>query len=244
MALRICAPGKTEYGRSVQDHCHTVRNEGMVLGQKYAYATAALMVGIAGYIQLLGIERALLARRVMEQSEHVLLAGPGASAFARSVGIAASKVYDRRGLVARSAQALLVAKRVLGGLQLMDVHRAARIGDAGHGGQSKLGGERAILGFVIRRVANRLANFFKTIARCSWSSAASRRVIVGDSLSRVWAAAKPSLISRTSSRPRSPSGIFIARGYFESLPGELSESGLIDGASHFMICLICISLHR
>jgi acyl-CoA thioesterase len=31
--------------------------------------------------------------------------GPG------SVGIAASKVYDRRGLVARSAQALLVAKR-------------------------------------------------------------------------------------------------------------------------------------
>jgi ABC-type transport system involved in cytochrome c biogenesis permease subunit len=36
-------------------------NEGIVLGQKYAYATAALMVGIAGYIQLLGIERAILA---------------------------------------------------------------------------------------------------------------------------------------------------------------------------------------
>ena len=36
-------------------------NEGIVLGQKYAYATAALMAGIAGYIQLLGIERALLA---------------------------------------------------------------------------------------------------------------------------------------------------------------------------------------
>ena len=36
-------------------------NEGIVLGQKYAYATAALMVGIAGYIQLLGVERAILA---------------------------------------------------------------------------------------------------------------------------------------------------------------------------------------
>ena len=36
-------------------------NEGVVLGQKYAYATAALMVGIAGYIQFLGIERAILA---------------------------------------------------------------------------------------------------------------------------------------------------------------------------------------
>ena len=34
---------------------------GIVLGQKYAYATAALLVGIASYIQLLGIERALLA---------------------------------------------------------------------------------------------------------------------------------------------------------------------------------------
>ena len=31
----------------------------------------------------------ILARRVMERSEHVLLAGPGASAFARSVGIPA-----------------------------------------------------------------------------------------------------------------------------------------------------------
>ena len=36
-------------------------NQGVVLGQKYAYATAALLVGIASYIQLLGIERALLA---------------------------------------------------------------------------------------------------------------------------------------------------------------------------------------
>jgi ABC-type transport system involved in cytochrome c biogenesis permease subunit len=36
-------------------------HEGIVLGQKYAYATAALMVGIASYVQLLGIERALLA---------------------------------------------------------------------------------------------------------------------------------------------------------------------------------------
>jgi beta-aspartyl-peptidase (threonine type) len=37
-----------------------------------------------------------LARRVMERSEHVLLAGPGASAFAREVGIAA---YDNALLV-------------------------------------------------------------------------------------------------------------------------------------------------
>jgi len=36
-------------------------NQGVVLGQKYAYATAALLVGIISYIQLLGIERALLA---------------------------------------------------------------------------------------------------------------------------------------------------------------------------------------
>jgi hypothetical protein len=36
-------------------------NQGVVLGQKYAYATASLLVGIASYIQLLGIERALLA---------------------------------------------------------------------------------------------------------------------------------------------------------------------------------------
>jgi hypothetical protein len=36
-------------------------NSGTVLGQKYAYATAALLVGIIGYIQLLGIERAVLA---------------------------------------------------------------------------------------------------------------------------------------------------------------------------------------
>jgi hypothetical protein len=36
-------------------------NSGVVLGQKYAYATAALLVGIASYIQLLGVERAVLA---------------------------------------------------------------------------------------------------------------------------------------------------------------------------------------
>ena len=36
-------------------------NEGIILGQKYAYATAALMVGIVSYIQLLGMERAILA---------------------------------------------------------------------------------------------------------------------------------------------------------------------------------------
>jgi hypothetical protein len=36
-------------------------NSGAVLGQKYAYATAALLLGIAAYIQILGIERAILA---------------------------------------------------------------------------------------------------------------------------------------------------------------------------------------
>ena len=36
-------------------------NPGTVLGQKYAYATAALLLGITAYIQLLGIERAMLA---------------------------------------------------------------------------------------------------------------------------------------------------------------------------------------
>jgi hypothetical protein len=36
-------------------------NSGFVLGQKYAYATAALLIGIASYIQLLGVERAVLA---------------------------------------------------------------------------------------------------------------------------------------------------------------------------------------
>jgi len=36
-------------------------NPDIVLGQKYAYATAALLVGIISYIQLLGIERAILA---------------------------------------------------------------------------------------------------------------------------------------------------------------------------------------
>ena len=32
-----------------------------ILGQKYAYATASLLVGIICYIQLLGMERAILA---------------------------------------------------------------------------------------------------------------------------------------------------------------------------------------
>ncbi len=32
-----------------------------------------------------------------------------------------------------------------------------------------------------------------------------------------------------------PVGIFIARGYFESMPGELAESGSIDGAGHFTV---------
>lgn len=36
-------------------------NSGIVVGQKYAYATAALLVGISSYIQLLGVERAVLA---------------------------------------------------------------------------------------------------------------------------------------------------------------------------------------
>ncbi|MFC1762097.1 hypothetical protein ACFL6U_08455 [Planctomycetota bacterium] len=36
-------------------------NIGVIVGQKYAYATAALLVGISSYIQLLGIERAILA---------------------------------------------------------------------------------------------------------------------------------------------------------------------------------------
>lgn len=34
---------------------------GTVLGQKYAYATASLLIGIAGFINLLGLERAVLA---------------------------------------------------------------------------------------------------------------------------------------------------------------------------------------
>jgi len=34
---------------------------GVVLGQKYAYATASLLVGIAAFINLLGLERAILA---------------------------------------------------------------------------------------------------------------------------------------------------------------------------------------
>jgi hypothetical protein len=36
-------------------------NSATVLGQKYAFATAALLAGIAGYIQILGIEKAILA---------------------------------------------------------------------------------------------------------------------------------------------------------------------------------------
>ncbi len=43
-----------------------------------------------------------LARRVMERSEHVLLAGPGASVFARSVGIPA---YENALLVTREQRA-------------------------------------------------------------------------------------------------------------------------------------------
>jgi hypothetical protein len=33
----------------------------VVLGQKYAYATAALLLGIASFINLLGVEKAILA---------------------------------------------------------------------------------------------------------------------------------------------------------------------------------------
>lgn len=36
-------------------------NQGVILGQKYAYATASLLVGIICYVQLLGMERAILA---------------------------------------------------------------------------------------------------------------------------------------------------------------------------------------
>ena len=36
-------------------------NQGVILGQKYAYATASLLLGIICYIQLLGMERAILA---------------------------------------------------------------------------------------------------------------------------------------------------------------------------------------
>ncbi len=34
---------------------------GVIVGQKYAYATASLLLGIICYVQLLGIERAILA---------------------------------------------------------------------------------------------------------------------------------------------------------------------------------------
>jgi hypothetical protein len=36
-------------------------NSAAVLGQKYAYATAALLTGIISYIHILGIEKAVLA---------------------------------------------------------------------------------------------------------------------------------------------------------------------------------------
>jgi hypothetical protein len=36
-------------------------NSGIVLGQKYAYATASLLAGIISCIHLLGIEKAILA---------------------------------------------------------------------------------------------------------------------------------------------------------------------------------------
>jgi hypothetical protein len=39
----------------------TNENESAVLGQKYAFATAALLLGIASYISLLGMEKAILA---------------------------------------------------------------------------------------------------------------------------------------------------------------------------------------
>jgi hypothetical protein len=39
----------------------STENKSIVLGQKYAYATASLLIGISSYIHLLGIERAVLA---------------------------------------------------------------------------------------------------------------------------------------------------------------------------------------
>ena len=36
-------------------------NANVILGQKYAYATAALMLGLASFINLLGMEKAILA---------------------------------------------------------------------------------------------------------------------------------------------------------------------------------------
>jgi hypothetical protein len=39
----------------------TNENESAVLGQKYAFATAALLLGIASYISMLGLEKAILA---------------------------------------------------------------------------------------------------------------------------------------------------------------------------------------
>ncbi len=44
----------------MQDHIDIPTNE-TVLGQKYAYATAALVLGIACFINLLGIEKGILA---------------------------------------------------------------------------------------------------------------------------------------------------------------------------------------
>lgn len=43
----------------MSDEQHNRAN--VVLGQKYAYATAALLLGIASFVNLLGMEKALLA---------------------------------------------------------------------------------------------------------------------------------------------------------------------------------------
>ncbi len=43
----------------MSDETHDRAN--VVLGQKYAYATAALMLGIASFVNLLGMEKAILA---------------------------------------------------------------------------------------------------------------------------------------------------------------------------------------
>lgn len=40
---------------------HEATTHQAVLGQKYAYATAALLVGAASYVSLLGLEKAALA---------------------------------------------------------------------------------------------------------------------------------------------------------------------------------------
>jgi beta-aspartyl-peptidase (threonine type) len=83
-----------------------------------------------------------LARRVMERSDHVFLAGPGASAFARTVGIPACDprelVTDRQrdrwrdakgtvGAVARDVRGHLAAATSTGGIRMK---RAGRVGDS------------------------------------------------------------------------------------------------------------------